>query len=85
MFELADAPIDEEMALPIIDDVHRLMEEREIEYNNISDLNWLAYFRLHHRIVDRYGDGQVFLCGDLSAYTQPSWRSGYEYRYSGRL
>ncbi len=71
MFELADAPIDEEMALPIIDDVHRLMEERDIGYNNISDPNWLAYFRLHHRIVDRYGDGRVFLCGDSAHIHSP--------------
>jgi 2-polyprenyl-6-methoxyphenol hydroxylase-like FAD-dependent oxidoreductase len=71
MFELADAPIDEEMALPILDDVHRLMEERGIEYNNVSNPNWLAYFKLHHRMVDRYGERRVFLCGDSAHIHSP--------------
>jgi len=71
MFELADAPIKEEMALPIMDDVHRLMEERGIEYNNVSNPNWLAYFKLHHRMVDRYGYGRVFLCGDSAHIHSP--------------
>ena len=71
MFELQDAPIDEEMALPVLDDVHKLMKEREIEYNDVSNPNWLAYFRLHHRMVDRYREGQVFICGDAAHIHSP--------------
>jgi len=71
MFELQGAPIDEEMALPILDDVHKLMQERGIEYNNISNPHWLAYFKLHHRMVDRYSEGRAFLCGDSAHIHSP--------------
>lgn len=76
MFELENAPIDEEMALPVIDDVHRLMEERGIQHNGISDPNWLAYFKLHHRMVDRYSEGRVFLCGDAAHIHSPMGGQG---------
>ena len=76
MFELENAPIDEEMALPILDDVHRLMEEREIEYNDVSNPNWLAYFKLHHRIVDRYREGRVFIGGDAAHIHSPMGGQG---------
>lgn len=71
MFELEDAPVEEEMALPVIDDVHRLMEERGIKHKGISDPNWLAYFKLHHRMVDKYSEGRVFLCGDAAHIHSP--------------
>jgi len=71
MFELKNAPVDEEMALPIFDDVHKLMEKREIEYNSISNPYWLAYFRLHHRMVDKYRVGRVFISGDAAHIHSP--------------
>jgi 2-polyprenyl-6-methoxyphenol hydroxylase-like FAD-dependent oxidoreductase len=76
MFELENAPINEEMALPIMDDVLKLMEEREIEYNNISNPHWLAYFKLHHRIVDRYREGRVFIGGDAAHIHSPMGGQG---------
>ena len=71
MFELANAPVDEEMALPVMDDVHKLMDERGIEYNDISNPHWMAYFKLHHRIVDRYREGRVFIGGDAAHIHSP--------------
>lgn len=71
MFELPDATIDMEMAEPTIEDVRRHMNEREIDYKSVGSPNWLAYFKLHHRIVDRYGDGRVFLCGDAAHIHSP--------------
>jgi len=76
MFELENAPIEEEMALPIMDDVIKLMEEREIEYNDISNPHWLAYFKLHHRIVDRYREGRVFVGGDAAHIHSPMGGQG---------
>ncbi|MGB2691135.1 MAG: FAD-dependent monooxygenase [Thermodesulfobacteriota bacterium] len=76
MFELENAPVEEEMALPVIDDVHRLMEERGIRHNGISDPNWLAYFKLHHRMVDKYSEGRVFLCGDAAHIHSPMGGQG---------
>lgn len=71
MFELPDAPIEEDIAPPTIDDVRRLMKEREIGYKSVTDPVWLAYFKLHHRMVDRYGEGRVFLCGDAAHIHSP--------------
>ena len=71
MFELKDAPIDEEMALPVMDDVLKLMEERGIEYNSISNPYWIAYFKLHHRMVDKYQVGRVFIGGDAAHIHSP--------------
>jgi 2-polyprenyl-6-methoxyphenol hydroxylase-like FAD-dependent oxidoreductase len=71
MFELPDAPVDEEMPEPTIGDVRRLMGEREIDYRSVGNPNWLAYFKLHHRMVDKYGDGRVFLCGDAAHIHSP--------------
>lgn len=71
MFELPEATIDMEMAEPTIEDVRRHMNEREIDYKSVGSPNWLAYFKLHHRIVDRYGDGKVFLCGDAAHIHSP--------------
>jgi len=76
MFELENAPVEEEMALPVIGDVHKLMEERGIKYKSISDPNWLAYFKLHHRMVDKYSDGRVFLCGDAAHIHSPMGGQG---------
>lgn len=71
MFELPGAPVDEEMAELTIEDVRRLMDEREIDYESVATPNWLAYFKLHHRMVDRYGDGRVFLSGDAAHIHSP--------------
>jgi 2-polyprenyl-6-methoxyphenol hydroxylase-like FAD-dependent oxidoreductase len=71
MFELKDAPIDEEMALPVMDDVLKLMEDRGIEYNSISNPYWIAYFKLHHRMVDKYRVGRVFIGGDAAHIHSP--------------
>ncbi len=76
MFELQDAPVTEEMPDPTLDDVKRLMGEREIKYKSVTDPNWLAYFRLHHRMVERYGDGRIFLSGDAAHIHSPMGGQG---------
>jgi 2-polyprenyl-6-methoxyphenol hydroxylase-like FAD-dependent oxidoreductase len=76
MFELPDAPVDEEMAEPTIEDVRRLMDEREIDYRSVGNPNWLAYFKLHHRMVDKYGEGRVFLSGDAAHIHSPMGGQG---------
>jgi 2-polyprenyl-6-methoxyphenol hydroxylase-like FAD-dependent oxidoreductase len=71
MFELPNDPIDEDMSPPTINDVRRLMKERDIGFKDVSDPIWLAYFKLHHRMVDRYSKGRVFLCGDAAHIHSP--------------
>jgi len=71
IFELEDASIDEDMPPPTLDDVHRLLKEREIDFRSVTDPNWLAYFKLHHRMVDRYSRRRVFLSGDAAHIHSP--------------
>lgn len=76
MFELQNAPVTDDMPEPTLDDVRRLMGEREIKYKSVTDPNWLAYFKLHHRMVDRYGDGRIFLSGDAAHIHSPMGGQG---------
>jgi 2-polyprenyl-6-methoxyphenol hydroxylase-like FAD-dependent oxidoreductase len=76
MFELPGASVDEEMAEPTIEDVRRLMNERDIDYRSVGSPNWLAYFKLHHRMVDKYGEGRVFLSGDAAHIHSPMGGQG---------
>ena len=71
MFELPQTSIDEDMAPPTLDDVQRLMGERGIDYTSVTNPNWLAYFKLHHRMVEKYGEGRVFLAGDSAHIHSP--------------
>lgn len=41
-----------------------------------SDLRWSSIFRISHRIVDRYGDGRVFVAGDAAHIHPPTGAQG---------
>jgi len=71
MFEVPDASIEEDMPPPTIEDVRRLMNERQINYKSVTNPNWLAYFKIHHRMVNQYGKGRVFLSGDAAHIHSP--------------
>lgn len=71
MFEVPDASIKEDMPPPTIEDVRRLMNERQINYKSVTNPNWLAYFKIHHRMVNQYGKGRVFLSGDAAHIHSP--------------
>ncbi|MFD5143580.1 FAD-dependent monooxygenase [Streptomyces sp. NPDC058401] len=42
----------------------------------VSDLRWSSVFRISHRIVDRYGDGRVFVAGDAAHIHPPTGAQG---------
>jgi len=71
MFEVPNASIEEDMPPPTIEDVRRLMNERQINYKSVTNPNWLAYFKIHHRMVNHYGKGRVFLSGDAAHIHSP--------------
>ncbi len=71
MFELPNSPIDEEVEEPKIEEVIELAKEREIKFSSITDPTWLAYFTLHHRMVDQYNKGNVFIAGDAAHIHSP--------------
>ncbi|MFJ3585896.1 FAD-dependent monooxygenase [Streptomyces sp. NPDC090127] len=42
----------------------------------VSDLRWSSVFRISHRIVDRYGEGRVFVAGDAAHIHPPTGAQG---------
>ncbi|MFF5185958.1 FAD-dependent monooxygenase [Streptomyces sp. NPDC000345] len=42
----------------------------------LSRLRWSSVFRISHRIVDRYGDGRVFVAGDAAHIHPPTGAQG---------
>ncbi|MCA9707623.1 MAG: FAD-dependent monooxygenase [Myxococcales bacterium] len=71
MFEVPDAPVDQAQPEPTLDDVRRLCEARAIPIRDVTNATWLAWFRLHHRMVSRYSVGSVFLGGDAAHIHSP--------------
>jgi 2-polyprenyl-6-methoxyphenol hydroxylase-like FAD-dependent oxidoreductase len=71
MFESPDAPLDEVQPEPTTELVRQKCEERKIPYRAIENPTWLAWFRLHHRIVSSYQVGSVFLGGDAAHIHSP--------------
>ncbi|MET9603496.1 FAD-dependent monooxygenase [Streptomyces sp. NPDC006512] len=41
-----------------------------------TDMRWSSVFRISHRIVDRYGDGRVFVAGDAAHIHPPTGAQG---------
>ncbi|MFD3943073.1 FAD-dependent monooxygenase [Streptomyces sp. NPDC058579] len=42
----------------------------------VSELRWSSVFRISHRIVDRYGEGRVFVAGDAAHIHPPTGAQG---------
>ncbi|MCM1968255.1 MULTISPECIES: FAD-dependent monooxygenase [unclassified Streptomyces] len=42
----------------------------------VSGMRWSSVFRISHRIVDRYGDGRVFVAGDAAHIHPPTGAQG---------
>jgi hypothetical protein len=43
---------------------------------NISDVTWLAGFRIQHQVVEEYGKGRVFVAGDAAHVPSPAGGQG---------
>jgi 2-polyprenyl-6-methoxyphenol hydroxylase-like FAD-dependent oxidoreductase len=71
MFQLPDVALDDEPGEPTLDDVRRLLAQRELRARDVRDPVWLSYFRLHHRLAARFRDGRVFLAGDAAHIHSP--------------
>lgn len=71
MFQLPDASIDDDLGEPTLDDVRRLLEQRELHARGVRDPSWISYFRLHHRLAARFRDHRVFVAGDAAHIHSP--------------
>ncbi|MFD9372773.1 FAD-dependent monooxygenase [Streptomyces sp. NPDC060020] len=61
---------------PGLADVQAVLDRLSPEPTTASDIRWASVFRISHRIVDRYGDGRVFVAGDAAHIHPPTGAQG---------
>jgi hypothetical protein len=73
-----DAPpgFSEELAEPTLADVQAALGQLAPPGTRASNLRWSSVFRISHGIVDRYGDGRVFVAGDAAHLHPPAGGQG---------
>jgi 2-polyprenyl-6-methoxyphenol hydroxylase-like FAD-dependent oxidoreductase len=66
----------EELAEPTLADVQAALDQLAPPGTRASNLRWSSVFRISHGIVDRYGDGRVFVAGDAAHLHPPAGGQG---------
>ncbi|MGW4894826.1 FAD-dependent monooxygenase [Kitasatospora sp. NPDC004240] len=61
---------------PELSHVQAVVDRLGPEPATVSDLRWSSVFRISHRIVDRYGEGRVFVAGDAAHIHPPTGAQG---------
>jgi 2-polyprenyl-6-methoxyphenol hydroxylase-like FAD-dependent oxidoreductase len=72
------ATMDDAPEHPDIADVQRLLDTRGPVAGaaRVEEIAWSSRFRVHHRIVDRYRAGRIFLAGDAAHVHSPAGGQG---------
>jgi 2-polyprenyl-6-methoxyphenol hydroxylase-like FAD-dependent oxidoreductase/heme-degrading monooxygenase HmoA len=66
----------EELAEPTLADVEAALAQLAPPGTRASNLRWSSVFRISHGIVDRYGEGRVFVAGDAAHLHPPAGGQG---------
>ncbi|WP_339127394.1 FAD-dependent monooxygenase [Streptomyces sp. f51] len=61
---------------PALADIQAVIDRLSPRPTTASRLRWSSVFRISHRIVDRYGDGRVFVAGDAAHIHPPTGAQG---------
>ncbi|WP_374777984.1 FAD-dependent monooxygenase [Streptomyces sp. NBC_01310] len=61
---------------PGLADIQTVLDRLSPRPTTASDIRWASVFRISHRIVDRYGDGRVFVAGDAAHIHPPTGAQG---------
>ncbi|MFF0135398.1 FAD-dependent monooxygenase [Streptomyces sp. NPDC005227] len=61
---------------PTLSDIQTVLDRLSPRPTTASTLRWSSVFRISHRIVDRYGDGRVFVAGDAAHIHPPTGAQG---------
>jgi 2-polyprenyl-6-methoxyphenol hydroxylase-like FAD-dependent oxidoreductase len=61
---------------PALSDIQAVLDRLSPRPTTASRLRWSSVFRISHRIVDRYGDGRVFVAGDAAHIHPPTGAQG---------
>ncbi|MEU6199665.1 FAD-dependent monooxygenase [Streptomyces sp. NPDC047061] len=62
--------------LPELPDLQAVVDRLAPRPGTLSQLRWSSVFRISHRIVDRYGEGRVFVAGDAAHIHPPTGAQG---------
>lgn len=61
---------------PQLADLQAVLDRLAPEPTTASALRWSSVFRISHRLVDRYGEGRVFVAGDAAHIHPPTGAQG---------
>ncbi|MFE7458707.1 FAD-dependent monooxygenase [Streptomyces sp. NPDC057554] len=61
---------------PALSDIQKVLDRLAPEPVTASALRWSSVFRISHRLVDRYGEGRVFVAGDAAHIHPPTGAQG---------
>lgn len=61
---------------PQLSDIQAVLDRLSPEPTTASALRWSSVFRISHRLVDRYGEGRVFVAGDAAHIHPPTGAQG---------
>ncbi|MFE5795725.1 FAD-dependent monooxygenase [Streptomyces sp. NPDC056503] len=61
---------------PGLADIQAVLDRLSPQRTTASALRWASVFRIGHRIVDRYGEGRVFVAGDAAHIHPPTGAQG---------
>jgi len=61
---------------PTLAQIQAVFDRLAPEPTTASNLRWSSIFRISHRLVDRYGDGRVFVAGDAAHIHPPTGAQG---------
>ncbi|MCM9076984.1 FAD-dependent monooxygenase [Streptomyces spororaveus] len=61
---------------PGLADIQTVLDRLSPKPTTAFDIRWTSVFRISHRIVDRYGDGRVFVAGDAAHIHPPTGAQG---------
>ncbi|MFE9819167.1 FAD-dependent monooxygenase [Streptomyces sp. NPDC005773] len=62
--------------VPALADIQAVVDRLAPRPASLSGMRWASVFRISHRIVDRYGEGRVFVAGDAAHIHPPTGAQG---------
>ncbi|MEU9097910.1 FAD-dependent monooxygenase [Streptomyces sp. NPDC048361] len=62
--------------VPELSDIRAVVDRLSPTPATLSAMRWSSVFRISHRIVDRYGEGRVFVAGDAAHIHPPTGAQG---------
>lgn len=74
--ELSTGADGEGRLVPKLADIQAVVDRLAPRPAVLSTMRWSSVFRISHRIVDRYGDGRVFVAGDAAHIHPPTGAQG---------